>query len=211
MDSIVQHLICPICKDTILGGYFITCQHCFCLNCIKSHVASRSHWDYNKCPICRKKFDITEMDLDGDYSYSIINKIIGETHGSEFLEQRKREMITNDYLSNIKDAAINQKMSIGHEETGYNEVLMDIPIPVDPLELHITENRFFWSELLLFITVVSFSLSTGMRYGDRSDREWRISGYGIHMRKIIGDICAFVLWLAVIIFCFYNVNLHQMK
>lgn len=200
MSSITQHLICPLCNRVLLGGYFLTCQHCFCLTCIKSFVDSSDHWDYNRCPICRKKFPITELDFDGDYSHSIIDKIVCDTHHSGLLEQRKREIIISDYLSKIRDEAITQKISMDRED------LMDIPMSGDPMESHNMDKKLDWSEILLFIAVFVSSMISGMRYGERSDKAWRVSGYGIGARKIIGDICAFVLWLAVIIFCFYNVN-----
>ncbi|CAF0896874.1 unnamed protein product [Adineta steineri] len=83
IDDLLQ---CPICLDILQDPKVLDCQHTFCANCLKVHLASieRSHGPSNfmDCPTCRLRSNLINNSIDSLPGNYIVRDIIERQYGT---------------------------------------------------------------------------------------------------------------------------------
>ncbi|CAF1013990.1 unnamed protein product [Adineta steineri] len=83
IDDLLQ---CPICLDILQDPKVLDCQHTFCANCLKVHLASieRNHGSSNfmDCPTCRLRSNLINNSIDSLPGNYIVRDIIERQYGT---------------------------------------------------------------------------------------------------------------------------------
>jgi len=79
-DDLLQ---CPICLDILHDPKVLDCQHTFCANCLKIHLASSEHaQNYINCPTCRTRSNLINNSIDSLPGNYIVRDIIERQYGT---------------------------------------------------------------------------------------------------------------------------------
>ncbi|CAF1062658.1 unnamed protein product [Rotaria sordida] len=84
IDDLLQ---CPICLEIFHDPKVLDCQHTFCANCLKVHLASPSSSilrtsNVIDCPICRRRSNLINNSIDSLPGNYIVCDIIERTYGT---------------------------------------------------------------------------------------------------------------------------------
>ncbi|CAF1375376.1 unnamed protein product [Adineta ricciae] len=83
IDDLLQ---CPICLDVLADPKVLDCQHTFCANCLKVHLASiaRQQGSTNSvdCPTCRSRTNLINNSIDSLPGNYIVRDIIERQYGT---------------------------------------------------------------------------------------------------------------------------------
>ena len=65
LQEMVQDIItCSICVEEACDPRPLTCQHTFCLQCLKKYIESKERQDEIECPVCRKVCPLSNGNVD---------------------------------------------------------------------------------------------------------------------------------------------------
>uniref|UniRef100_A0A146ZRA2 Tripartite motif containing 35, putative n=1 Tax=Fundulus heteroclitus TaxID=8078 RepID=A0A146ZRA2_FUNHE len=53
-----EDLLCPVCHDIYRNPVILTCEHSFCIDCLKANWAER---ETTECPVCRRRSSLPPM------------------------------------------------------------------------------------------------------------------------------------------------------
>ncbi|CAF1497665.1 unnamed protein product [Adineta ricciae] len=121
IDDLLQ---CPICLEIFYDPKVLDCQHTFCANCLKVHVAASARMFSTSnavdCPICRRRTNLINNSIDSLPGNYIVRDIIERQYGSSAPERPP------GYTQQIRDRI--QKLQSGEpekkeEETDYMEYI----------------------------------------------------------------------------------------
>ncbi|CAF0959579.1 unnamed protein product [Rotaria sordida] len=99
IDDLLQ---CPICLEIFHDPKVLDCQHTFCANCLKVHLASPSSSILRTsnaidCPICRRRSNLINNSIDSLPGNYIVRDIIERKYGTTTPERPP------DYNQQIQD------------------------------------------------------------------------------------------------------------
>ncbi|CAF1298715.1 unnamed protein product [Adineta steineri] len=123
IDDLLQ---CPICLEVFYDPKVLDCQHTFCNNCLKVHLAASARMfsttNSVECPICRRRTNLINNSIDSLPGNYIVRDIIERQYGTASPERPP------GYTQQIRDRI--QKLQNGEEkekekeeETDYMEYL----------------------------------------------------------------------------------------
>ncbi|UJR21862.1 hypothetical protein I4U23_024935 [Adineta vaga] len=128
IDDLLQ---CPICLEVFYDPKVLDCQHTFCANCLKVHLAASSRMfsttNAIDCPICRRRTNLINNSVDSLPGNYIVRDIIERQYGTRMPErppgytqlirdriqklqtgqtdEKEEEQQQTDYMEYIKPAA----------------------------------------------------------------------------------------------------------
>ncbi|KAJ3011958.1 E3 ubiquitin ligase [Thoreauomyces humboldtii] len=87
LQSLHDHLTCPICSDTYVVPYGLACDHAFCFRCIRTWFASLVERNQPmKCPVCRANCTVRPR------SEVLLGRMVDDWVAAMDEEERRRVM-----------------------------------------------------------------------------------------------------------------------
>jgi len=126
IDDLLQ---CPICLEIFYDPKVLDCQHTFCGNCLKVHLAASSRMFSTEnavdCPVCRRRTNLINNSIDSLPGNYIVRDIIERQYGTrtperppgytqqirdriqklQKTEEEKEEQEETDFMDYVKPAA----------------------------------------------------------------------------------------------------------
>ena len=112
LQEILQDIItCSICVEEANDPRPLTCQHTFCLQCLKKYIEIKKRQDEIECPVCREVCPLPNGNVDDLPTSFLYTQLIDAN--SKFTSEKKKETNTEN---RTETGCIYQKETIHEKE-----------------------------------------------------------------------------------------------